>query len=103
LVYAEIFDFAPCSPVDKIGLVSKKLTCVTSVGVQVRIENVATGEYIPGSTDPLSPEGKYVHTVNASLFGDARTFDQSAVGKATLKAMRYAVLKVLQRSQRAGL
>src|SRR5215471_12786371 len=103
LVYAEIFDFAPCSPVDKIGLLSKKLTCVTSVGVQVRIENVATGEYIPGSTDPLSPDGKYVHTVNASLFGDARTFDQSAVGKATLKAMRYAVLKALQRFQRAGL
>src|SRR5215471_53374 len=43
LVYAEIFDFAPCSPVDKVGLLSKKLTCVTSVGVQVRIANVATG------------------------------------------------------------
>ena len=104
LVYAEIFDFAPCSPVEKIGFLAKSLSCVTSVGVQVRIGNTATGEYVPGTSDPLSPEGKYVHTVNAPLFGDARlAFDQSAIGKATLKATRYAVLKALQRFQRAGL
>jgi curli biogenesis system outer membrane secretion channel CsgG len=103
LIYAEVFDFVACSPVDSIGLVSKTLTCVTSVAVQVRIANTASGEYIPGSTDPLSPEGKYVHTVNVSLFGDTRlAFDQSAVGKATLKATQYAVLKGLQRFDRAG-
>jgi curli biogenesis system outer membrane secretion channel CsgG len=103
LVYAQVFDFVACSPVESIGLVGKNLTCVTSVGVQVRIAKTTTGEYIPGSTDPLSPEGKYVHTVNLSLFGDTRlAFDQSAVGKATLKATQYAVLKVLQRSDRAG-
>jgi curli biogenesis system outer membrane secretion channel CsgG len=102
LVYAQVFDFAACSPVEKIGL-SKSLTCVTSVGVQVRVGNTATGEYIPGSSDPLSAEGKYAHTVQTSLFGNARTaFDQSAVGKATLKATRYAVLKALQRFDRAG-
>jgi curli biogenesis system outer membrane secretion channel CsgG len=104
LVYAEIFDFVACSPVEKIGLTGKNLTCVTSVGVQVRIGSTATGEYIPGSTDPMSPEGKYIHTVNISLFGGAgRAFDQSAIGKATLKATRYAVLKALQRFQSAGL
>lgn len=97
------FDFAACSPVERLGLTSKQLTCITSVGVQVRIANTATGEYIPGSTDPLSPEGKYVHTVNLSLFGDSRSaFDQSAVGKATLKATQYAVLKAIQRFNRAG-
>ena len=85
----EIFDFAPCSPVEKIGFLAKSLSCVTSVGVQVRIGNTATGEYVPGTSDPLSPEGKYVHTVNAPLFGDPRlAFDQSAIGKATLKATR---------------
>jgi curli biogenesis system outer membrane secretion channel CsgG len=104
LVYAEIFDFVPCSPVEKLGFLSKNLSCVTSVGVQVRIGNTATGEYVPGSTDPLSPEGKYVHTVHVPLFGDARlAFDQSAIGKATLKATRYAVFKALQRFQRVGL
>jgi curli biogenesis system outer membrane secretion channel CsgG len=103
LVYAQVFDFVACSPVESIGLLNKNLTCVTSVAVQVRIAKTATGEYIPGSTDPLSPEGKYVHTVNLSLFGDPRlAFDQSAVGKATLKATQHAVLKALQRSDRAG-
>jgi curli biogenesis system outer membrane secretion channel CsgG len=101
LVYAEIFDFVPCAPVEKIGLTGKSLT---SVGVQVRIGSTATGEYIPGSTDPMSPEGKYVHTANILLFGDAHLgFDQSAVGKATLKATQYAVLKALQRLENAGL
>jgi curli biogenesis system outer membrane secretion channel CsgG len=103
LVYAQVFDFVACSPVESIGLVNKNLTCVTSVGVQVRITNTATGEYIPGSSDPLSLEGKYMHTVNLSLFGDTRlAFDQSAVGKATLKATQYSVLKALQRFDRAG-
>jgi hypothetical protein len=68
------------------------------VGVQVRIADTATGESIPGSTDPLSPEGKYVHTVNLPLFGDGRSaFDQSAVGKATLKATQSAVFKAIFR------
>jgi curli biogenesis system outer membrane secretion channel CsgG len=103
LIYAEVFDFVACSPVESIGLGRKNLTCVTSVGVQVRIANTATGEYIPGSTDPLSPEGKYVHAVTLPLFGDIRlAFDQSAVGKASLKASQYAVLKALQRFDRAG-
>jgi curli biogenesis system outer membrane secretion channel CsgG len=103
LLYAEVFDFAPCSPVERIGLTGKSLSCVTSVGVQVRIANTASGEYIPGSTDPLSDEGKYVHAVDLPLFGDSRlAFDQSGVGKATLKATQYAVLKALQRFDRAG-
>jgi hypothetical protein len=98
LVYAEIFDFVACSPVERIGLVNKQLSCVTSVGVQVRIATTATGEYIPGSA-----EGKYVHTVNLSLFGDTHlAFDQSAVGKATLKATQYALLNALERLDRAG-
>lgn len=102
LLYAEIFDFAPCSPVERLGVTGKSLTCITSVGVQVRIANTASGEYIPGSTDPFSDEGKYVHTVNLPLFGDSRlAFDQSAVGKSTLQATQYAVFKALQRFDRA--
>jgi curli biogenesis system outer membrane secretion channel CsgG len=103
LLYAEVFDFAPCSPVEHIGLTGKIISCVTSVGVQVRIANTATGEYIPGATVPLANEGHYVHTATLSLFGDARlAFDQSAVGKATLQATQYAVLMALQRFDRAG-
>jgi curli biogenesis system outer membrane secretion channel CsgG len=98
LVYAEVFDFVACSPLEHISPGRKQLSCLTSVGVQVRVVNIATGEYIPGSTNPLSAQGKYLHTVNLSLFAAANIlFDQSAVGKATLKATRYAVLQVLQR------
>src|SRR4030095_14221015 len=50
LMYAEVFDFVACSPLEQLGATQKKLSCVTSVGVQVRIANTATGEYIPGST-----------------------------------------------------
>lgn len=96
LVYAEIFDFVACSPVDIITPLHKRLTCLTSVGVQVRIANTLTGEYVPGSTSP--PWGVYCHTVHLPLFGPpALAFDQSAVGQATLKATRSAVLQALQR------
>jgi curli biogenesis system outer membrane secretion channel CsgG len=102
LVYAEVFHFVVCSPLEKLSALQKDLSCVTSVDVQMRIVNTATREYIPGSTDLLSPQGKYVHTVHRPLFGSAgMPFDQSAVGKATLKATRYAVLQALQRFDQA--
>jgi hypothetical protein len=97
-VYAQIFDFVAWSVVERIGLIAKQLSRATDVGVQRRIANTATGGYIPGSA-----EGQYVHAVNLSVFGDTRLpFDQSAVGKATTKATQYAVLKALERFDRAG-
>lgn len=102
LVYAKVFDFVACSPVEDIGLTRTRNTCVTRVGVQVRIANTATGEYLPGSTNPLSPESAYVHPVQTSLFGKQTAFNQSAVGKATLQATRYAVQQMLQRFMKAG-
>jgi len=102
LVYAKVFDFVPCSPMERIGLTGKELSCVTSVGVQVRIENTA-GQYVPGTTDPLSPQAQYVHSKTLSLLGSPQVaFDQSAVGKATWKAMRYALLQALTRLDRQG-
>jgi curli biogenesis system outer membrane secretion channel CsgG len=98
LVYAKVFDFVACSPAEEIHLTRKKLTCVTTVGVQVRIVKTATGELIPGSTNPLSDQGTYFHTRDLSIFGGPLTaFDQSAVGKATWRATHYAVLQVLKR------
>lgn len=102
LVYAKVFDFVACSPVEDIGLSRARNTCVTRVGVQVRIANTATGEYLPGSTNPLSPESAYVHPVQTSLFGKQAAFNQSAVGKATLQATRHAVRHMLQRFTKAG-
>ncbi len=102
LLYAEVFDFVACSPIEHIRVAYKQTGCVTSVGVQVRLANTATGEFIPGSTNPLSSQGKYVHTVQAPLFAATGTpFDQSAIGKATLKAVRYAMRQALLRFDRA--
>jgi curli biogenesis system outer membrane secretion channel CsgG len=103
LLYAQVFDFVACSPSERIGVAQKKQSCVTSVGAQVRIVSTATGEYIPGSTDPMSSEGKYIHTVTHSLFSSPQEpYDQSAVGKASWKAVRYALLQALQRFDREG-
>ena len=102
LVYAKIFDFVACSPEERINPAGKQLTCVTSVGVQVRIENRA-GQFVPGTTSPLSKEGSYAHTKDLSFFGSPEmAFDQSAVGKATWKATRHAVLRAAERLDRQG-
>lgn len=103
LVYAEIFNFVACSPSEQISLLQKRLTCVTSVGVQVRLVKTMSRELLLGSTDSLKPEGMYCHTVRLPLFGSSDvTFDQSAVGKATYKAMRYAMRQLLQRFDEKG-
>jgi curli biogenesis system outer membrane secretion channel CsgG len=99
LMYAKVFDFVACSPADIIGPLGKHLTCLTSVGVQVRMVNSATRELVVGSTNLLSQEGSYAHTKDLPIFGDARlAFDQAAVGKATQKSTRCAVRKALQRA-----
>lgn len=103
LVYAKIFDFVVCSPLDDVRLLQKRLTCVTSVGVQVRMVKTMSRQLIVGSTNALQPEGTYCHTVSMPLWGDpGGAFDQSAVGKATYKATRYAVSQLLQSFKEAG-
>ncbi len=102
LVYAELFDFVACSPSERLIGTTRHKSCVTSVGVQVRVNNARTGEYIPGSTDPLMPEGQYIHNVDMSLFGKEQQFDQSAVGKATARAIQVALVEALGRFDKAG-
>ncbi len=102
LISLKLFDVAACVPEKRSILGRERTTCRTRVGVQVRIENAA-GQFIPGSTHPLSPQGRYVHIKHLSWFGNAQTaFEQSAVGKATAKAMRYAMLQALERFDRQG-
>ncbi len=102
LMSIKLFDVAACVPEKRSILGRERPTCRTRVGVQVRIENT-TGQFIPGSTHPLSPQGRYVHLKHLSRFGNAQiAFEHSAVGKATAKAMRYAVLQALERFDRQG-
>lgn len=98
----KVFDIVGCVSEERIVLIRTQRICRTGVGVQVRIENSA-GQFIPASTPPLSPQGRYVHTKNVSLFGNAHTtFAQSAVGKATVKAIRYAILRMLEQFDHQG-
>ncbi len=95
-----LFDFSTCASERRALLDGKQLTCHTRVGVQVRIENTM-GQFVPGSTHPLSPQGLYTHAREVPLFGNAETaFDHSAIGKATVQAVRYAVLQALERFDR---
>ena len=102
LISLKVFDIDVCEPEKRNILGRQRSTCNTRVGVQVRIENTS-GQFIPGSTHPLSPQGRYRHIIHVSRFGDSQTtFGQSAVGKATTKAVRYAVLQALERFDHQG-
>jgi hypothetical protein len=103
---AELFNFTACSRNESIWLFRKQLTCATTVGVQVSIhkrEMARDSSPILGTTDLLTGEGTYVHSVNLPVFGDASlAFDQAAVGKATWKSTHYALIKALQKFDRVG-
>jgi hypothetical protein len=102
LLYAKIFDVDVCGPHRQSPDSQDVSTCRTSVGVQVRLAD-ATGRFVPGATHPLSPQGRYVHDKTMPLFGSDRvTFDQSAMGKAVAKAMRFALLQAIERLERQG-
>jgi hypothetical protein len=102
LIFVKMFDIDVCKPEKRNILGRLRPTCNTRVGVQVRIAN-SSGQFIPGSTHPLSPQGRYRHIKHLSRFGDTQTaFAQSAVGKVTVKAVRYAVLQALERFDRQG-
>jgi len=102
LGYAKIFDFVVCSPLDDAKLLHKRLTCVTSVGVQVRLVKMMSRQLILGSSDARRPGSTYCHTISGPIWWPDGAFAQSAVGKATDKAMRYAVGQLLQRFEKAG-
>ena len=102
LLYAKIFDVVMCAP-DSRPLESRPVsTCRTSLGVQIQISN-PSGQFVPGATHPLSPQGRYVHAKTMPFFGDdSAPFDQSAMGRAAAKAVRHAVLQAIERLERHG-
>ena len=88
-----------------ITLLAKRpvLTVGDAKGFAQQGRQGASGQFIPVTTHPLSPQGRYMHTRNVSLFGNAHTaFEQSAVGKAAVKAIRYALLRALEQFDREG-
>ena len=99
-LYAKLFDVAMCTTNSRSPEPQIVSTCRTSLGVQIQISNAA-GQFVPGATHPLSPQGRYVHAKTMPLFGDdPESFDQSAMGRVAAKAVRHAVLQAIERLER---
>lgn len=91
LVYGEVFDFS-VSTSEKIVGVSMEKVNATQVGVQLRLVDVSSGEYVPSSgTAEATTTAKTVWIVAD------QPFDQSTVGLATKRAVHAAVLALLNR------
>jgi curli biogenesis system outer membrane secretion channel CsgG len=94
LVYAEVFEFSVGSS-EEVTAITAKREKITRVGIQIRLVDVATGEYIPASGT-----GEEAITKNSILWASSNeTFDQSAVGKATQTAINSAVYTLIKRIQ----
>lgn len=92
LVYAEVYDFAVGGSEKVVGVASQAEK-VTRLGVQVRLVDIATGEYTPASG-----LGEAVMVRNAILWASSRDeFDQSTVGKASARAVNTAVNQLIKR------
>ena len=92
LVYAEVFDFSVGNTQEVNGLAAKERK-VTRIGVQIRIVDVATSEYVPASG-----VGEEVEQKNSTVWAASDAgFDQSTVGKASQAAFNTAVLTLVMR------
>jgi curli biogenesis system outer membrane secretion channel CsgG len=91
LVYGEIFDFS-VSTSEKIAGVAMQKENATRIGVQMRIVDVATGEYTPASG-----MGEAATTATTVWISADQPFDQSTVGLATKRAVHAAVLEMVKK------
>jgi curli biogenesis system outer membrane secretion channel CsgG len=91
LVYAEIVDFSVRTKEVVVGVAMQKENA-TQIGVQLRIVDVSTGEYIPGSG-----MGEATTTARTVWIQPDQQFDQSTVGLATKRAVHAAVLSMIKK------
>jgi curli biogenesis system outer membrane secretion channel CsgG len=86
LVYAEVFDFSVRTSEKIVGVAMHKEN-TTQIGVQLRIVDVASGQYTP-----TSGTGEAATTAMTVWLTPDQEFDQSTVGMATKRAVHAAVL-----------
>jgi curli biogenesis system outer membrane secretion channel CsgG len=92
LVYAEVYDFS-VSTSESIAGVAARQDKITRLGIQVRMVDVATGQYVPSSGI-----GEVVVEENAVIWAaNQESFDQSTVGKASQLAINTAVNTLVKR------
>jgi curli biogenesis system outer membrane secretion channel CsgG len=91
LVYAEVFDFGVSHSEEVAGLRVEEVN-TTVIGIQIRMVNVATGEFIPASaTGEARTKGVGVW---ASVNLD---FDQTTVGIASQDAVNKTIVTLINR------
>lgn len=91
LVYAEVFDFSVSISEKIIGITSEKVA-TSLIGIQMRMVDVATGQYVPSSGN-----GEASTTAKMVWITADQPFDQSTVGLATKRAVHAAVLSLLKK------
>jgi len=92
LVYGEVFDFG-VSVHERVVALGGRAVSKTRIGVQVRIVDVETGQYVPGSGF-----GEYMSGQDAPLWPATREeFDQTTVGRASQLAVETAVVQGMRR------
>lgn len=91
LVYAELVDFSVSKSSAVVG-VSTEQRATTRIGLQIRLLDLATGEYIPASG-----LGEATTLAQSTWLSPQMSFDQSTVGLATARASRLATLQLISR------
>jgi curli biogenesis system outer membrane secretion channel CsgG len=93
LVYAEVFDFSVSTSEKIVGIASEKVA-TSLIGIQMRMVDVATGEYVPSSGN-----GEASTTAKMVWITADQSFDQSTVGLATKRAVHAAVLSLVKKME----
>jgi uncharacterized membrane protein len=92
LVYAEVFDFSVGTSEKIVGIAMEKVN-TSLVGIQLRMVDVATGQFVPSSGT-----GEAATTAKTVWISVDQPFDQSTVGLATKRAVHAAVLAMIKKA-----
>jgi curli biogenesis system outer membrane secretion channel CsgG len=96
IVYAEVFDFS-VTRAERLAAGASTQRNSTLVGVQIRLVDATTGEYVVASGS-----GDATTTASALWVSPTVEFDQSTVGIATRRAVNLAVNQLLSRALSRG-
>lgn len=91
LVYAEVYDFSVSHSEVLVGIAAEQKN-TTIIGVQLRMVDVATGQYIPATGT-----GECSSTATTLWATADLPFDQTTVGEASQKAVNVAIRNLLKR------
>lgn len=91
LVYAEVYEFSVSHSEVLVGVAMEKSN-TTIIGIQIRLVDVATGEYTPASGTGEAKSTAASVWVHADL-----PFDQTTVGIASQRAVNVALRNLLKR------